>query len=116
MTQGGHAKGKKPKESYLVMRIHKGLKAELRQLAALQGRTLSDFVCVELSGPSCSAPTVGTARRRSGRTYFMMRINEETKAKLEKLAARDYRTMTDYIELALMEVAAGRSPQNKPSA
>jgi predicted transcriptional regulator len=86
------------------MCINRQLKAELRQLAHEEGYNLSGFVTSELDKLLPMAVKNHTSRllrRRVGRTYFMMRITEELKAKLEKFAAQDHRTLTDFIEIAL---------------
>jgi hypothetical protein len=98
------------------MCIDAQLKAELRKLGQQDSCNLSQYVerqLLRFSPPSKAAAKVPPRTRRPRRGHITIRVGKDLKANLERLAAQDYRTLSDFFELQLHEiVAAYQGPQS----
>ena len=108
------------KTVYLTMRINAGLKAKLQALADEDYRILSDFIethlhqtassskanrkSLEVTAPKATLKSQIARPERTAR--LTMRIHSQLKEKLQKLARKQYPTLTDFIETELYRIAA----------
>jgi predicted HicB family RNase H-like nuclease len=99
------------KTVYLTMHINTGLKSELRALANEERRSLTNFIEVRLD--KIASAHRGKRKRpmplrqtRDGR--FMLRLTEELKSDLHRLAHDNYRTLTGFIEMELLKTVSAR--------
>jgi predicted transcriptional regulator len=114
---------------YLTMCINAELKAKLQKLANEDYRTLTDFIETRLrqiasarktnrksleivTPPKAMLKTLRPLRhKRTAR--LTMRIQTDLKAELQELATKQYRTLTDFVEMELYRIVAAPKAMRK---
>lgn len=110
-----------PRGAYLMMWLDADVKRELLRLADADYRMLTDYVDLQLRllvgsrGERLDVSSVLPARRHASprslttgvRDRIAISLNHEFKAQLEELARREFRSLTNLIEVYLNRVVAG---------
>jgi uncharacterized protein (DUF1778 family) len=99
----------------ISMRISAPLKAALQKAADQRPCSLTDFVENELKIIAARRGKRRTSmpRRLARSGGFSMRIKAEFKATLERMANEEYRTLTDFVELAFHRIVATRNAKSR---
>lgn len=93
------------------MRINAALRTELETFARKDNRTLSNFVETELRNLTSAAGRNHVRLRRPREVHsstLSLRIDAAVKSGLEKLALQDYRNLTNFVGVLLVQMVASR--------
>lgn len=106
--RAGSGPASKASRDRIAISLGKELKVQLQQLAAVEFRSLTNFIEVRLHQVVAAAGigrvTVMRRQRRDAR--LVMRVTPSFKSSLSGWADSEYRTLTDFVELRLHEVVA----------